>query len=303
MHIEIPERDVDILAGVTDLHVHQHPDIFERTFDEASFALQARTVGYRGILFKSHTSSNVERMHYVRKIAPGIEVFGGIVLNRTVGGINPEAVETALALGARQVWMPTIHAAHHIEVLGSPSLFPGSRKKPSIQRNTNQFQGLTIRREDGTLDPALLEVIDLVAQSNAILGTGHLSVEEIFTVVSLARERGVERVLVTHPEYIVTDLSTDDQIQLTKLGAYIEHCFYPCMPCARRYDPHMMAKSIQRVGASRCVMSSDFGQLFNPHPIEGMRHFIHVMQICGIPDQDIEAMTKSNPAQLLGLDA
>lgn len=42
-------------------------------------------------------------------------MFGGITLNRQVGGINPYAVESALKLGGKVVWLPTQSARNTFE--------------------------------------------------------------------------------------------------------------------------------------------------------------------------------------------
>jgi len=65
------------------------------------------------VLIKSHQNSTVERAWLVSQCVPGIRVYGGLVLNETVGGLNPAAVRLALDLGARQIWMPTRSARNH----------------------------------------------------------------------------------------------------------------------------------------------------------------------------------------------
>ena len=300
MCLELPEKDKELMRGVIDLHVHATPDVFERPYDESELARQARDVGYRAVLFKSHAVINADRMYYVRKLVPGIDVFGGVVLNYTVGGINPKAVEAALCWNAKEVWMPNMHAKNHIEVEGVAS-YPQLKGLTKKRRNIKEIKGIYILNSDGQVIPEVYEVLDLIADADVILGTCHLSLVETFALVKVARERGVKKILVTHPEWEVTDFSTEDQVKLADMGAIMEHCFVPLLPSDRRYDPKLMAESIKKVGAERCVMATDLGQYYNTHPIEGMRQFMHIMMDCGISKKEIEIMTKYKPAQLLGI--
>src|SRR3954453_1404201 len=88
-----PPPKVSPALGVIDMHVHSHPDVFGRNLDDIDVAQLAKSKGMRGILLKNHISETASRAALVMKVVPGIEVFGGIVLNNAVGGINPAAVE------------------------------------------------------------------------------------------------------------------------------------------------------------------------------------------------------------------
>lgn len=285
----------ELLKGTTDLHIHALPDLLERPLFELDIARQARDVGYRAILFKSHFTTNADRIQVIRRMIDGIELFGNLTLNRSVGGINPQAVFAALGMGAKEVKMPTTHAARHLEVHGQPNYPWSAVKMPPVE-------GISILDEAGKPVPELREVLGLVAAHDVILSTGHLSKLEIRVLISEARSTGVKKILVTHADIDTTDLSVDDQLEMADMGALIEHSFTPCMPMRQRLDPRMIAKAIQRVGAKRCVMSSDFGQMHNPLPIEGMRMFVQHMLKCGITHDEIDIMTKYNPAMLLGLE-
>lgn len=301
MSLELPEKDKELMRGVIELHVHASPDIFARPYDECELARQARDVGYKAILFKSHAVINADRMHYVRQMVPGIEVYGGVVLNYTVGGINPEAVEAALCWNAKEVWMPNMHARHHIEVEGVAT-YTVLNSITKETKHTKEMKGIYILNSEGKIIPEVYEVLDLIADADIILGTSHLSLEEIFALVKVAKERGVKKILITHPESKLVNISVEDQVELANMGAILEHDMSSFMPVNVRYDPYLMAKSIKRVGAERCVMSTDLGQFPSPNPIEGLRQFIEIMIRCGISEKEIEIMTKKNPAQLLGLD-
>lgn len=304
MSIELPEKDKELMRDVIDLHLHASPDIFARPFDECELARQARDVGYRALLFKSHAVTNADRMRYVRQIVPGIEVYGGVVLNYSVGGINPEAVEAALSWNAKEVWMPNMSAQHHVEIAGSATYLEhrNLRKISKEKKHTKEAKGIYILDSEGKVIPEVYEVLDLIADADIILGTCHLSQKETFALVKVAKERGVNKILQTHAESKFNNLSAEEQVELANMGAIIEHDSSSLWPTNVRYDPFLMAKSIKRVGAERCVMSTDLGQFITPNPIEGMRIFIKIMIHCGISEKEIEIMTKKNPAQLLDLD-
>ncbi len=302
MVIEFPEKDREIMKGVIDLHVHAAPDIFRRPFDEVELARQAQGIGYKSILFKSHGVINSDRMLYVRKLVSDIEVFGGVMLNHTVGGINPEAVDAALRWNAKEVWMPSIHSKNHIDFFGVAG-YPDLKPTGKVRRSVKKLKGIYILDSKGKLMPEIFEVLDLIANANVILGTCHLSLEETYALVKAAKERGVEKILITHPELDVISIPIEDQIKLADMGAIMEHCFIPIIPLSRNavYNHQFMAKAIKEVGAERCVMATDLGQFTNPHPIEGMRLFINIMMYYGVSEKEIKIMTKHNPAQLLGL--
>ncbi|MFN8234197.1 MAG: DUF6282 family protein, partial [Actinomycetota bacterium] len=106
------------VAGAIDLHCHPHPDLFPRLADDLEVVQHAAGLGLRAIMVKCHSEPTVSRAYLTQKMVPDVQVFGGIVLNRSVGGINPAAVEAALRLGGREVWMPTVDAAFHVEMHG-----------------------------------------------------------------------------------------------------------------------------------------------------------------------------------------
>jgi len=287
-----------ILAGAIDIHVHGLPDLLDRPLSEYQIAKQAEKRGYRVILFKSHFTTNAPRLSIIERKFETIKLFSNITLNLSVGGINSEAVFSAIQFGVSEVKMPTVHATHHLEIHGFPT-YPWSRK---VKLKERQIKGIKIFDEDGKLVPQLLEILDMVAESNVILGTGHLSLPETMALVKEANSTGVKKIVITHADLDTTLINIEDQKKLANMGAIIEHSFTPCMPLRQRLDPRKIAEAIKAVGASRCVMSSDFGQIQNPLPVEGLRIFVEMMKSCGVTEEEIEVMVKDNPAKLLDLE-
>jgi len=58
---------------------------------------------------------------------------------------------------------------------------------------------------------------------------------------------------------------------------------------------------IKTVGAEHCIMSTDFGQVHNPPPPEGLRIFIRAMRENGISDGEIRMMVNENPGKMLDI--
>src|SRR6516164_8900999 len=105
------------LTGVIDIHAHSDPDSTARSIDAIDLAKLAKSRGMRGIVLKNHYESTASLAYVVRKEVPGIEIFGGIDLNLTVGGVNPAAVERMTMVKGgwgRVVWMPTYDAENQV---------------------------------------------------------------------------------------------------------------------------------------------------------------------------------------------
>src|ERR1700758_3467026 len=173
------------LAGAADLHCHFGPDPHRaRSVDAFEAAREAAAAGHRAIVLKSHDSPTASLAWAVqREVGDRISVFGGICCDREVGGMNPAAVEVALGLGARIVWLPTLSSRQDFEngvadMLGIPG------------------PGITVTGAGGELLPETHEVLALVREHDAVLATGHVSAAEHYAVVSEFARRG--KVLLTH---------------------------------------------------------------------------------------------------------
>ena len=192
--------DLELMQGAIDLHIHSAPSLFPRLVDHVEVAEGARKMGMRAVVLKCHHGYTSDRMHFVRKMVSGIDMYGGVVLNNAVGGINPFAVEAAISYGAKVVWFPTLSAKNHLDQMGAPEF--GSSMSQKKKRKTIE-KPITVLDEKGGLIPEVYEVIDLIAEHDILLATGHLSIPEARLVIKAAKERGVRRIEVQHPEYII----------------------------------------------------------------------------------------------------
>lgn len=289
------DKRMEVLEGAIDLHFHATPDLHDRLLDEVEIAKEAREAGMRAVLSKAHYGINASRMYYVSKAVPGIHTFGGVVLNPAVGGLNPSAVEAAIKFGGKEVWMPSIFSDAHIKHFkGTYGTMPGRVKWPE--------KGITILDSEKKLLPAVKEILDMIAEANIILGTSHCSAEESRILIDEAFRRGVKKILVTHPHNEVPDLSLEVQLEFARKGAYLEHCFLPTMPMFYNARIKDVIEVIRKAGPERCVMATDFGQVFCPSTVEGLRMFILSLMNQGITEKEIDIMVRKNPAKLLDLE-
>jgi len=291
-----PPPKVSPAAGVIDMHVHSHPDVFGRNMDDIDVATLAKAKGMRGIVIKNHISETASRAALVMKVVPGIEVFGGIVLNKAVGGVNPDAVEWMHRVyGSRGkiVWLPTFEADRHVKVLSKPDA-----------------RGLVVA-PGGQVTPEMEAILKIIARENLVLATGHVHPEEIVAVVRRGRELGVKNMLITHGFTNVPGLTMAQAKQVADMGAVIEVCFLqflagPNAPLAflthwTQVNAKNVATAIKEIGAKSLIISSDLGQSANMTHPDGIEAAIAAMKKENISDADIDLMMRKNPARLLGL--
>jgi hypothetical protein len=285
------------VEGAIDLHCHPYPDLFPRLADDFDIALAARDAGMKALMLKCHHENTVSRAYLVQRIVPDIKVFGGVVLNSYVGGINPAAVEAALRLGGREVWMPTVDSGYHAQIHG------GTGGYESQAGGVSKDEGIWVTDHDGKLQPVVKEVLELVAQYGAILATSHLSPKEIVALVKEARDVGVQKIVVTHPFFKVPSLDLDTVEELGRLGAMPEFGYCTVSPAWQYAAPDKIVEAVRRVGASRCLLVSDTGQRHNPLPSEALRVFAQTVFEKGVAEQDVQRMIARNPYDLLELDS
>jgi Family of unknown function (DUF6282) len=283
-------------SGAIDLHVHANPDVFGRNMDDIDVARLAKAKGMRGIVLKNHVSETASRAALVMKVVPEIEIWGGIVLNKAVGGVNPDAVEWMHRMyGGRGkvVWLPTFEADKHVKTLSKPDA-----------------RGLVVA-PGGRVTPEMEAILKIIARENLVLATGHVHPDEIFTVVRRARELGIRGVLVNHALTNIPGLSMAQAKQLAEMGAFIELAFLhfragpdatlPFLTYWAQVNAKAVAQALKTIGAQSLVISSDVGQSGNMTHPDGLELAIVEMKSAGISDAAIDVMMRKNPARLLGL--
>lgn len=275
------------LAGTIDIHIHSSPDVTRRSVNDMELARKAKEMGMRAVVLKNHEFPTDARAYLVRQTVPEIEVFGGITLNYSVGGINPAAVETMLNFSGgcgREVKLCTYQAAY------------------DQARRFKRTDGGGIRVIDstGNIAPEMRMILKRVSKANVILSTGHISPQEALAVVKAAKEEGVRRIIVTHALGEIVRMTIDDAMRAVEMGAFIEHCYLNVYKKEIRIED--LAKAIKKLGADHCILSTDLGQALNPVPAEGLTEFIAGLSKQGITEEEINWMARKNPARVLGLD-
>jgi hypothetical protein len=268
------------LEGAIDLHFHAGPDVRQRKLTYLEAALQAQEAGMKAILIKSHSTITADIASLIQPLVKDTLVFGGLALNYPVGGLNPVAVETALKLGAKQIWMPTLDAANQY-------------------RHEKKRGGITVINREGELKREVIEILEILSKKDVILSTGHLSQKESILLAREAKKRGIQKILATHPDHHLIQMPAGIQKELAQEGIFFDRCF----PTERTSPLTMeeMAKRIREVGVTTTVLTSDFGQPENPEPVEGLRSYIQQLIQLGFSNQEIDQMVKINPAKLLNL--
>lgn len=271
------------LSGTLDLHIHTYPDIQPRLLDDIQAAEAAKSAGMRAILIKSHVVLTADRARIAERVVGGIRVFGGLVLNHAVGGFNVDAVETAIQLGAKVVWMPT-------------------RSAKNMSRWSGIDGGLSIFDKEGAILPVVPEILDRILQANIALATGHLSVEESVALVRLAKLMRLKKIIITHPESSLIRMPVETQQEINGSGVFFERCFVDTTPMMNFGTTiEEIGSHIRTVGLDSTFVSTDFGQVANPSPVEGMSTYLTSLRALGFTEREISKMACLTTAFLMDL--
>jgi hypothetical protein len=274
------------LSGVIDIHVHSDPDSVPRSIDAIDLARLAKARGMRGLVLKNHYEPTASLAYVVRKEVPGIEIFGGIDLNRSVGGVNPAAIERMVLVKGgwgKVIWMPTFDAENQV-------------------RYSKENRPFVAVSKAGQLLPEVEEVIGLAAKHGLTLETGHSSAAECLMLIREAVRQHVQHVVVTHAMLAPVGMNIAQMKEAAQLGAYVEFVYNALIGPNKSFEMSDYAKAIREVGAKWCILSSDLGQAANPLHPDGLAAFFAGLERAGIPRADIELMSKTNPARALGLE-
>lgn len=280
-----PGLSIAQLEGAIDAHVHSAPDSVPRSVTAIEAARLARRHGMRGMLFKNHYAETASLAYLVSQVVPEVEAYGGIALNRAVGGINRFAVERmALMTGGhgKIVWLPTFDSEHgHLNNAPNPNFVPVS--------------------SNGELLAEVLDLFQLMAQLDLALATGHSSPSESLMIIRAARDAGIDRIIVTHPSSGLIQMTTEVQRQAAALGAYLEYPIALALP-GDDLPFDVFAQQIRDVGPDNVILSTDLGQAGNPVHTDGFASSVLRLRDSGFSQREIDLMIRINPTRLLGLD-
>lgn len=293
-----------LLQGVSDIHIHAAPDTRARSVDELNLARAAKDAGYRSVMFKSNHWACHDRAWLVEQaLLPPTDAsaptkpfacFGSLCLNRVHGDtVNAYAAEQAVnTTGAlcRCIWLPTQDAAYQ----------HAHEKRPG--------KGIPVLSDTGFVLPEVVKVMEICAEANIIFASGHSSPQECLVLARKAKEVGVRKFVVTHANSLIWKMTRDHILRCAELGAFIEYSYLTCLWGGDSAMPHFprMSKAefvdFARIIPERTVITTDLGQINMPHPLEGMRQCIVALHEGGLSNEDIQRMTRTIPAQLVGLE-
>jgi hypothetical protein len=289
-----PPPPVSPIKGLIDFHTHAAPDVFGRALDDDELAGLAASRQMEAVVFKNHVTHTADRAWLVRKHVPGIKVFGGITLNRAVGGLNPQAVEWMWRMQGghgRVVWFPTFDADNHVRKSGTA---------PS---------GIRVVDERGAVLPEARAILKVCAAQRLVVQTGHASAEEALALIAAAREEGCDRIVVTHAQFDVVGMSEIQMQKAAALGGKMELCALlmltgpdsplPWMRHAPRIPLAETAARIKSVGPQHFVLGTDLGQTGNPTPADGLQMLVTGLLAEGITRHEIQTMGRETPGALL----
>ncbi len=287
-----------VLDGTVDLHCHSAPSPFPRRLNHVDASWDGARINMRAILVKSHhhnTVMDLLAMAAQLEEAP-TPVYGGVALNTEEGGINPSAVALSLGMGGRCVWAPTVSSAQHIAAHSHDDGFPAA----ALDLREHE---VSIFDAHGDVSGQTIEVTRQVAQAGALLASGHLDGRSMLALFETAKENGVKRMLLQHPDFIVND--TDAEIQAAiDLGAFVEHeiAMYHPQVSAPQWPIERLVGWIEKFGPEHTVIDSDLGQKGNPLPVDGYIYLVGQLLDHGVSEKDIRTMICDNTAYLLGLE-
>jgi hypothetical protein len=292
----------DLMRGAIDLHCHSGPSVMPRYCDHIEAMREASEAGLKAVLLKDHYYSCTPVTTLLNKHFSELDVhmLSGVPLNNAVGGLNVHAVEHGLKLGAKLVWMPTFSSANHIAHHHQDAQF--TEKFPQTTQRMLQPIPLTVLDDDGRLKEEVKAILDLIAAEDVVLSAGHLNIREIWPLFEEARKRGVKRLLVNHPTYVV-DATLDDMRQLASEGVYMEHSMCMWVPGSKFkfYDDQFLRQVIEAGTVDLTILGSDLGQQGNPSIAEGFRNVIGQLLDLNFSDEDIRKMTSGNASRLMNL--
>jgi hypothetical protein len=289
-----PPPAVSPIAGLMDTHIHAAPDVFGRALDDEEAAILYKERGLEALVFKNHVVATADRASFARKRIPGLQVFGGIVLNSSVGGINPDAVNWMWRMQGgfgRVVWFPTFDADNH------------------VKHFKDAPEGIKVLDADGKVLPQVRDVLKIAAEQKLVVQTGHLSPTEALAVIEAGRDMGVDRMVVTHAQFEVVNMSLEQMKKAASMGAKLELCAMgPLMgPTAhlewmrhwREVKVQETANAVKEVGPDSFILATDLGQTGNPSPADGLQLFVTELMKAGLNKDAVVKMGREVTGKLL----
>lgn len=293
------ERAYELIRGAGDVHVHTSPSLVPNRKSNIwglIEACEARQMAFAVV--KWHHGDSFSAARVVNDLHHGpFRIYGGIVLNRPVGGLNPAAVDTAITLGAKIVWLPTLDSQGHGEAIGQLGGFPFQQ----VRRSRWPAEGLSVTGEDGELKAEVKDIVELVSGTETVLASGHITVGEIVALQRfIRRERRQVNLLVNHVDFSVPALTASDIEELAAPNVWFELAYFTISALGHSSIEAMTALIEARPDA-QFVLATDSGQEKNPIAPDAMLAFISLLLDNGLRAERVERMLRRDTRALLKL--
>ena len=282
------DRIWKIMDGAIDIHIHSAPEAYATRFpSDLQMAIQACEAGMAAVVVKCHSVPTNRSAILVQEAVDQwakehgkrkTDVFGGVVLNYAVGGLNPEAVVVNARLGGKYVWLPSVDSTYHRIGLNMPG-------------------GIEVLDENDNILPVLKEIFSLIAQTDMVLALCHQTTKERFILLDEAKKAGVKRIEVVHPNFHIFKMSIEEMRMVAEKGAYLGIYNYGRDPLF--LDEDLTLRAIREVDPERLVAGTDCGLFTLDSPVEAIRRFIAWTLHSGIPDEIVAKIVKTNARNLL----
>ena len=294
----------NLLQDAYDLHVHTGPDINPRKATDIEMVSRYKAIGIKGFCIKSHYFSTAGRARHIKELYPDFNCIGALVLNSSVGGLNPDAVLMAALEGAKLLWFPTFDAKNEIDFTFSDrctyEVLPGwVRVLNEKKAHGRDVSGITIFDENGKIKEEVKTILDLASEKDMVVCTGHLSKPEGYALIKEAKGHSLKKpVVVTHATFCSEAYTKEEQKELAEMGAIIEECFGAVtVPYGMTWPG--MYEIIRYVGPEHIIMSSDLGHPKKDYPDVGMQQFAENLLNNGFTVEEIRRMAVINTAMLV----
>ncbi|MCD8369473.1 MAG: DUF6282 family protein [Clostridiales bacterium] len=274
------------ILGSYEMHVHASPDVTPRLETDLEITERWSAAHMGGGVLKCHYAPTAARAALMQTLHPELKIIGGIVLNRAVGGLNPEAVERCAQMGGQYVWFPTMDAL--------------SYQKHVHRNDPHADLSATIYLLDrwGGLLPEAKAVLRTAASHQMLVGTGHISAQEGMALVHYAAEEKLTcTIILTHADNPADLYTIDEQREAVQLGAMVEHCYFTTY--YNRTSIESITEQIRAVGCDKVILSTDFGQPKSPGSVEGLAEYQQLLASQGFSNEELHLMFCDTPARLL----
>lgn len=167
--------------------------------------------------------------------------------------------------------------------------------------------GIPVLDISGRVLPEVVQVMEICAEADIVFATGHSSPAESLALARKAHEIGVGKFVATHVNTLIWTMTPDQIRQIVGLGGFVELCCLPCFWGQGTTMPQFTTMNeitftnFARIAPERTFISTDMGQFGLPNPLEAMRSTMYSLINAGFSRAQIDTMTKSNPAHLIGL--